>query len=74
MGGLAQNQALGYSRTMALGIPQNIREFLKAMGRYGGRVRAQKYSKEQLAEWGRAGGRPKKSGAKTAESGAHGNG
>jgi hypothetical protein len=45
---------------VALAIPQNIREVLKEMGRYGGRVRAQKYSKEQLSRWGKLGGRPKK--------------
>jgi len=48
---------------MALAVPPNIREFLQCMGRHGGRVRAQKYSKEQLATWGKLGGRPKKADA-----------
>jgi hypothetical protein len=33
------------------------------MGRAGGRARAQKHTKEQLSEWGRLGGRPKKADA-----------
>jgi hypothetical protein len=45
---------------MGLVIPENIREFLRIMGRHGGRVRAQKYTKDQLAAWGKLGGRPKK--------------
>jgi hypothetical protein len=44
---------------MAMGIPQNVREVLQVMGRFGGPTRAQKYSKEQLAAWGRLGGRPR---------------
>lgn len=46
---------------MAFSVPPNIREFLREMGRYGGRERAQRYSKEQLSQWGKLGGRPKKS-------------
>ena len=49
---------------MALAIPENIRQFLRVMGRQGGRTRAQRYSKEQLAAWGRLGGRPRKAGAR----------
>jgi len=45
---------------MALTVPENIREFLRIMGRQGGRARAEKYSKEQLAAWGKLGGRPRK--------------
>jgi hypothetical protein len=48
---------------MALAIPENIREFLRVMGRQGGRARAEKYPKEQLAAWGKLGGRPRKAGA-----------
>jgi general stress protein YciG len=43
-----------------MGIPENIREFLRVMGRQGGRMRAQKYSKEKLSAWGKRGGRPRK--------------
>jgi len=45
---------------MAIAIPEDIRQFLQVMGRQGGRARAQKYGKEQLAVWGKRGGRPKK--------------
>ncbi len=48
---------------MPLVVPENFRQFLRILGREGGRARAQKYGKEQLAAWGRLGGRPKKSGA-----------
>jgi hypothetical protein len=41
---------------MALAIPENIREYLRIMGAQGDRARAQKYSKEKLAEWGELGG------------------
>jgi len=47
---------------MALAVPESIREFLRVMGRQGGRARAQKYPKEQLAAWGKLGGRPRKAG------------
>ena len=39
--------------SMAIALPEQFRELLKAMGSYGGRARAQKYSKEQLSEWGK---------------------
>ena len=45
---------------MAVAIPENMREVLRIMGRHGGKVRAQRYTKEQLAAWGKLGGRPKK--------------
>jgi len=31
----------------------------QALGSLGGKKRAEKYSKEQLSEWGKKGGRPK---------------
>ena len=37
-----------------------VREFLRKAGSKGGASRAKKYTAEQLAEWGRKGGRPKK--------------
>ena len=45
---------------MALAVPENIRDFLRVMGKHGGLARARKYSKEKLAEWGKLGGRPRK--------------
>jgi len=50
---------------MAMAIPENIREFLRLMGRQGGRARARKFSREKLAEWGRLGGRPRTSTVKS---------
>jgi hypothetical protein len=35
------------------------RDVMRAMGKSGGKARARKYSKKQLAEWGAKGGRPK---------------
>jgi hypothetical protein len=52
---------------MALAIPENIREFLRIMGRQGGRARAERHGKEQLVAWGKLGGRPSKAGARTAD-------
>ena len=37
-----------------------VREFLRKAGSKGGASRAKKHTAEQLAEWGRKGGRPKK--------------
>ncbi len=34
-------------------MPENFRQFLRILGCEGGRARAQKYGKEQLAAWGR---------------------
>ena len=38
-------------------------------GREGGRTRAERYTKEQLSEWGKLGGRPKGSGKKQQKKG-----
>jgi hypothetical protein len=48
---------------MAIAVPPNIREFLLVMGKAGGRARALKHTKEELAAWGKLGGRPKKAAA-----------
>jgi hypothetical protein len=45
---------------MPIALPEQFRDVLRAMGSCGGRIRAQKYTKEQLSEWGKRGGRPKK--------------
>ena len=37
-----------------------VRESLRKAGSKGGASRAKKHTAEQLAEWGRKGGRPKK--------------
>jgi len=41
-----------------------IREFLKRVGRKGGRARAKKYDKATLSKWAKKGGRPKGNGKK----------
>ena len=43
-------------------LPKAVMEFFKETGAQGGKLRAERYSKEQLAEWGKKGGRPKGSG------------
>ena len=43
-------------------LPAEVLEFFKKAGAQGGKSRAETYSKEQLSEWGRKGGRPKGSG------------
>jgi hypothetical protein len=45
-------------------IPKAVLEFFKETGAQGGNARAERYSKEQLVEWGKKGGRPKGSGKK----------
>ena len=40
-------------------LPKAILQFFKETGAQGGRARAERYSKQQLSEWGKKGGRPK---------------
>jgi hypothetical protein len=47
-------------------IPDDLLEFFRATGAKGGKARAKKHSKKQLADWGKLGGRPKGSGKKKA--------
>lgn len=51
---------------MAIKIPKRILEFFQETGSIGGKARAKKYTKEELSEMGKKGGRPKGSGKKTA--------
>lgn len=39
---------------------ETVQEFLKRIGREGGRKRAATHSKEELRKWGKRGGRPRK--------------
>jgi hypothetical protein len=41
-------------------FPAAILEFFRATGSRGGTTRAEKYTKRQLSEWGKKGGRPRK--------------
>jgi len=40
-------------------IPQEVLKFFQKTGSIGGKARAGKYTKEQLSEMGKKGGRPK---------------
>jgi hypothetical protein len=40
-------------------------EYFRKTGSIGGKTRAAKYSKAELREWGRLGGRPRGSGKRT---------
>jgi hypothetical protein len=48
-------------------LPKSVLQFFKETGAQGGNERAKRYSKDQLAEWGKKGGRPKGSGTKKAK-------
>jgi hypothetical protein len=45
-------------------IPEGVLDYFRKTGSIGGKTRAQKYTKEQLSEMGKKGGRPKGSGKK----------
>jgi hypothetical protein len=45
-----------------LRIPEDVMEYFRKTGSIGGKARAKKYTKEQLSEMGKKGGRPKGSG------------
>jgi hypothetical protein len=42
-------------------IPDDVMEYFRKTGALGGKSRAKKYSKKQLSEWGKKGGRPRAS-------------
>ena len=44
-------------------IPEEVMEYFRKTGSLGGTVRAAKYTKDELSEMGKKGGRPKGSGA-----------
>jgi general stress protein YciG len=48
-------------------IPDDVLEYFRKQGAKGGKTRAKKYTKEQLSEMGKKGGRPKGSGKKRAK-------
>jgi hypothetical protein len=52
-----------------LRIPDDVMEYFRKTGSMGGKARAKRYSKEQLREWGKMGGRPKGSGKDKAKKG-----
>ena len=50
-------------------IPADAMEYFRKTGSIGGKTRAKKYTKEQLSEMGKKGGRPKGSGKKQTKKG-----
>jgi hypothetical protein len=56
---------LGYSVPVSkVRIPDDVMDYFRKTGSLGGKTRAKKYSKEQLSEMGKKGGRPKGGGKK----------
>ena len=51
---------------MATRIPKEVLKWFQRTGSEGGKTRAARYSKEQLSEWGKMGGRPRKDSGKKA--------
>jgi hypothetical protein len=51
-------------------IPEEVMKYFQLTGAQGGKTRARKYSKKQLSEWGKMGGRPKGSVKKRKKGGA----
>jgi hypothetical protein len=47
-------------------MPKSVLDFFRKTGSLGGKARAEKYTREQLSEMGKKGGRPKGSGKKKA--------
>jgi hypothetical protein len=50
-------------------IPKEVLKYFQRTGAEGGKARANRYSKAQLSEWGKKGGRPKGSGKKQTKKG-----
>jgi hypothetical protein len=51
-------------------IPEDVLNYFRKTGSIGGKARAAKYTKEQLSQMGKKGGRPKGSGKKQVKKGA----
>ena len=52
-----------------LHIPPDVMEYFKKTGSMGGKARAKKYTKAQLSEMGKKGGRPKGTGKRKKKGG-----
>ena len=52
-----------------LRIPEDVMAYFRKTGSMGGKARAKRYSKKQLSEWGKMGGRPRGSGKRQAKKG-----
>ena len=59
---LDKNIGLCYTQIMAnlLMIPDSAMKYFRLTGSMGGKKRAELYTQEQLREWGKLGGRPRK--------------
>jgi hypothetical protein len=54
----------GSSMVKRVKMPKEVLKFFQATGSEGGKARAERHSKEELREWGKKGGRPRKNGKK----------
>jgi hypothetical protein len=50
-------------------MPEEVLNFFRETGAAGGNARAERHTREELAEWGRKGGRPKGAGKKAKKGG-----
>jgi len=41
-------------------MKEELRKYLKSLGRKGGQATLKKHGKKQMTEWGKLGGRPRK--------------
>jgi len=53
----------------AIAIPPAAMKYFRLTGSVGGKKRASLYSKDQIREWGKRGGRPRKDAAKDSKKG-----
>jgi hypothetical protein len=53
----------------AIAIPPAAMKYFKLTGSVGGKKRASLYSKDQIREWGKLGGRPRKDAPKDSKKG-----
>jgi len=52
-----------------IAIPESAMKYFQLTGSIGGKKRASLYTKEQIREWGKLGGRPRKDAAKASKKG-----
>ena len=52
-----------------IAIPPAAMKFFRLTGSVGGKKRASLYTKEQICEWGKLGGRPRKDASKNSKKG-----
>jgi len=52
-----------------IAIPESAMKYFQLTGSIGGKKRASLYTKEQIREWGKLGGRPRKDASKSKKGG-----